>query len=141
VMRDDDEVAVLHGPAELGYPLLTEAMVNMRATFTAAVTEDVLPPGLATDLTDIAKALFYKERTYAAVLEAAAELDLPPVALRDFTTWLPAGRVDQKRRDAEAMLTAIHSYLTTKPGPLRASFRLADTVAWQAARRQITDES
>ena len=36
VLQDDDEVAVLHGPEELGYPPLTEAMVNIRATFEAA---------------------------------------------------------------------------------------------------------
>jgi len=32
----DDEVAVLHGPEELGYPLLTEAMVDIRATLAEA---------------------------------------------------------------------------------------------------------
>jgi hypothetical protein len=31
ILRDDDEVAVLHGPEELGYPPLTEALVNIRA--------------------------------------------------------------------------------------------------------------
>ncbi|MBV9221159.1 MAG: tfuA protein, partial [Methylobacteriaceae bacterium] len=31
ILEDDDEVAVLHGPEELGYPALTEAMVNIRA--------------------------------------------------------------------------------------------------------------
>src|SRR5882672_7236778 len=36
VLQDDDEVAVLHGPAELGYPPVTEAMVNIRATLAAA---------------------------------------------------------------------------------------------------------
>jgi hypothetical protein len=28
-LEDDDEVAVIHGPAELGYPMLSEAMVNV----------------------------------------------------------------------------------------------------------------
>src|SRR5882724_12825471 len=37
VLQDDDEVAVLHGPEELGYPSLTEAMVNIRATLVEAV--------------------------------------------------------------------------------------------------------
>ena len=36
VLQDDDEVAVLHGPEELGYPPLTEAMVNIRATLREA---------------------------------------------------------------------------------------------------------
>ena len=36
VLEDDDEVAVLHGPEELGYPPLTDAMVNIRATLAEA---------------------------------------------------------------------------------------------------------
>src|SRR5207302_7200546 len=42
VLEDDDEVAVLHGPEELGYPALTEAMVNIRATFAEAARCGVL---------------------------------------------------------------------------------------------------
>ena len=42
VLEDDDEVAVLHGPAELGYPPLTEAMVNIRATLAAAAREGII---------------------------------------------------------------------------------------------------
>ncbi|MBV5331336.1 tfuA protein, partial [bacterium] len=42
IHEDDDEVAVIHGPAELGYPALSEAMVNIRATIAQAVVERVL---------------------------------------------------------------------------------------------------
>src|SRR5262249_35596391 len=35
-LTDDDEVAVLHGPEELDYPVVTEAMVNVRATLDQA---------------------------------------------------------------------------------------------------------
>src|SRR5260221_163993 len=52
VLQDDDEVAVLHGPAELGYPPVTEAMVNIRATLAAAARDGVLKPELAAALTD-----------------------------------------------------------------------------------------
>src|SRR5438270_1838145 len=69
IIEDDDEVAVLHGPEELGYPPLTEAMINIRATLAEAVRSGVVDPDLAERLTDIAKALFYKERTYEAVLQ------------------------------------------------------------------------
>ena len=31
-LEDDDEVAVVHGPAGLGHIQISEAMVNMRAT-------------------------------------------------------------------------------------------------------------
>jgi hypothetical protein len=136
VLEDDDEVAVLHGPEELGYPPLTEAMINIRATFAEAVRHGVLAPELAARLTDIAKPLFYKKRTYEAILEAAAASGLPAALLRDLAAWLPAGRIDQKRHDAEALLVAVLAHLATAPPLLRVSYTLAETVAWQTARRE-----
>ena len=141
VLEDDDEVAVLHGPEELGYPPLTEAMVNMRATFDEAARVGVLPPGLAVQLTAIAKSLFYKNRTYEAVLQRAAASGLPAPTLRDLATWLPANRIDQKRRDADALLAAIRAHLATAPPPLQISYELAYTVAWVAACRAIVRHS
>src|SRR4051794_863690 len=102
VLEDDDEVAVLHGPEELGYPPLTEAMVNIRATFAEAVRCGALGPDLAEQLTAMAKSLFYKERSWEAVLQAAAGGRLPGGPLRDFARWLSSGHIDQKRRDAKA---------------------------------------
>src|ERR1700693_3898698 len=104
VLEDDDEVAVLHGPEELGYPPLTEAMVNIRATLEAAVQRGVLAPDLAERLTGIAKALFYKERTYEVILQIAADSGFPAGSLHNFAACLPAARIDQKHLDAEAML-------------------------------------
>jgi hypothetical protein len=133
VLQDDDEVAVLHGPEELGYPPVTEAMVNIRATLAAAAAQGVLAPDIAAGLTEIAKALFYQERTYDAVLQAAAG-GFPAAALRNFAAWLPAGRLDQKRLDAEATLTAIRAHLAANPGPMRVTYEFAHTAAWQTAR-------
>lgn len=133
VLQDDDEVAVLHGPAELGYPAVTEAMVNIRATLAAAADAGVLTPDLAAALTTVAKPLFYKERTYEAVLRAGAASGLPAAALSDLSRWLREGRVDRKRLDAAAMLAAIRADLAAGLGPLQVDFRLAETVAWRAA--------
>jgi len=137
VLEDDDEVALLHGPEELGYPPLTEAMVNIRATFTEAVRRGAVALELAARLTNIAKALFYKKRTYEAIFEAAAASGLSDPPLRDFAAWLPAGHIDQKWLDAEAMLAAIRSHLAGRPGLLKVTYELADTVAWHAARARI----
>lgn len=38
-LEDDDEVAVVHGPAELDYLPVSEAMVNVRATVDRAVSD------------------------------------------------------------------------------------------------------
>ncbi len=130
-LEDDDEVAVSHGPEELGYPSVTEAMVNIRATVAAATAQAVIAEETAATLIAAAKALFYKERTYAAVLRAAPEGER--IA---FAEWLPRGRVDRKRLDAEAMIAAIRAELTTEVVPLRVSYTLAESAAWRAARRR-----
>jgi hypothetical protein len=129
---------VLHGPEELGYPPLTEAMVNIRATLDEAARCRILPPHFATQLTEIAKSLFYKERTYDAVWEAAVEAGIPETLLQDLVAWLPAGRIDQKRRDAEMMLDAIRAHLATPVAPLCVAYTLAETAAWEAARRRVS---
>ena len=141
ILEDDDEVAVLHGPEALGYPPLTEAMVNIRATLDAAVRSGVLAQDLAERLTAIAKALFYKERSWEAVLGAVAEAGVPTAPLRAFTEWLPSGRIDQKRRDAEAMLAAIRVHLAGDAAPLRVSYILAETAAWQTAKRRAHQDA
>jgi hypothetical protein len=124
----------LHGPEELGYPPLTEAMVNIRGTLTEAERSGILAAEFAARLTGIAKSGFYKARTYETVLQAAAAAGLPPAALRDFGAWLSSGRIDQKRRDAEAILCVIRAHLAAALPPLRVSYTLAETAAWQAAR-------
>jgi len=132
VLADDDEVAVLHGPAELGYKPLTEAMVDIRATLAAASQAGILTAVAAARLTEISKSLFYKERTYSSIL-AAAGLSKPDLlALED---WLPQGRVEQKRSDAEAMLAAIQADLATGAPKPHVSWRLAATAAWCNAIR------
>jgi hypothetical protein len=136
VLEDDDEVAVLHGPEELGYPPVTEAMANIRATVAEGVRLGIVKPDIADHLTGIAKALFYKERTYEAVIRAAEAAGLPSASLRDFGEWLRHERVDQKREDADAMLDTIRTHLAAGTGPMRATYDLADTVAWRAARRR-----
>lgn len=136
VLEDDDEVAVLHGPAELGYPPLTEAMVNIRATLAAAINASIVSAALATELTAFAKSLFYKERTYGAMLDSAAKARLHAAELARFDHWLPAGRIDQKRLDALATLDAIKLHCATDIEPMTVDYELADTVAWKAVRRR-----
>jgi hypothetical protein len=135
VLEDDDEVAVLHGPEELGYPPLTDAMVNIRATLAEAARQGISTPQMAAGLTAIAKSLFYKERTYPAVLEAAARSGLDSPELAQFRGWLSIGRIDQKRLDALALFAAIRSSLSAGVGRMRVSYELADTAAWRATRR------
>src|SRR6516164_1004601 len=107
VLCDDDEVAVTHGPEELGYPAVTEAMVNIRATLDKAAAEGVLDGWLAAQLIGIGKALFYKKRSWDAILQLAITHSLPPVPVSNLAAWLRKGQVDQKRLDAVEMTARV----------------------------------
>ncbi len=134
VLEDDDEVAVLHGPEELGYPALTEAMVDIRATLDRAVSEGILDGRLAARLAEIGKGLFYKERSWRAMLRLAAAGALP---IAGFAAWLPGGRVEQKRADALEMIAAIRAHLAAGVAPLTVSYRFHDTGYHRAAARAL----
>jgi hypothetical protein len=134
-LSDDDDVAVLHGPEEIDYVQVTAAMVNVRATIEAASREGIVAADVAAMLCRVAKAIFYKERTYDAIVEAAVARELAPDSLQLFVDWLLFGQIDQKRRDAEAMLNVMIAHLTGRVPPLRVTYEFAHTFAWEDARR------
>ena len=136
-LTDDDEVALLHGPAEIGYVQLTDAMVNVRATIDSALQLGIVEPAFAARLVSIAKSLFYKDRTYETILKAATEQGLAPQVIRRFASWLPGGQVDQKRIDASEMLQAITAHISSGLIPLKVSYEFSHTFAWEEARRRI----
>jgi hypothetical protein len=132
-LEDDDEVAVIHGPAETGYLALSEAMVNIRETLAAAERNGIIAATTRDDLVRIAKELFYHDRTFERVLERAAERSMPARELAALRAWLPQGRVDQKREDALAMLAAMRDLLAGRPEPMQVDYALEWTEVWDDA--------
>jgi hypothetical protein len=57
-LEDDDEVAVVHAPRELGFRVCSDAMVNIRQTLQRACIEKIISDATRTDLVKIAKGLF-----------------------------------------------------------------------------------
>jgi hypothetical protein len=133
VLYDDEEIAVLHGPEELGYPALTEAMVNIRATLDRAVSEGVLDTPLATRFTELAKSLFYKERSWDAICRIAEMFGIVPMRIDEFRAWLHGRSVDQKRLDALEMIEEIRAKLAAGLTPLKVSYHFEDTGYHRAA--------
>ena len=138
---DDEEVAVLHGPAEVDYVLLTEAMVNVRATLDRAAPLGVIDHGSrersarAPRLCSTRIGLTSKScRAVAAQWQAAEALDR-------FANWLPQGQVDQKRRDAEEMLREIAAHVAGGVAPMQVTYEFAHTFAWEEARRRMESKS
>lgn len=130
-IEDDDEVAVLHGPAELGFPSLTEAMVNVRATLDAASRANVLRADDRTALTKVAKSTFYKHRTWDLIANRAASGGVPLARLEKFVEWRVANNIDVKRRDAELLIAAMRSHSSTSSEP-RVAPKLNRTTYWIA---------
>ena len=136
-LTDDDEVAVMHGPEEIGYVQVTEAMVNVRATIDRALQIGIVGHDIAVALVRIAKSLFYKERTYEAIIQNVTKLGLAPAELGRLMSWLPEGKVDQKRIDALKLLEAVMAQLAGGVIPMKVSYRFAHTFAWEEARQRI----
>jgi len=131
-LEDDDEVAVLHGPEELGFTAVSEAMVNIRETLNAAVAGDVLGSEDAEKLSIIAKSCFYHDRKWDHILSLATP-GIKQETLDRFRTWLPDGAVDQKRLDALSLLQEIRDLQASKPPPFATEYAFEWSEMWQNA--------
>jgi hypothetical protein len=138
MIEDDDEVAVLHGPAEMGYLPVSEAMVNIRATLAHAVDRDAIDSGTCERLVAIGRTIFWKERTYDRLLDVAAK-QLSAATIQRLRAWLPGHRVNQKREDAIAMLQAIAADCARSNAPKQADFVFHHTAAWDAIVQRFGD--
>jgi hypothetical protein len=132
----DDEVAVLHGPAEMDWAPLTIALVNVRATLCSAVRHGVMAAASARRLRSCAAGVFFQDRTWRLVLELARSGAVAPgPELDHFESWLPDGFVDQKRLDAlQCLVTAAALPATGLPDRKPQ----APTTFTQALARQVS---
>jgi hypothetical protein len=103
ILAPDDAVAVLHGPAELGYPPLTDAGIDLRMTIAHARRHGILCREAAKRLGDAVQRLNFRIRLLDACVDAAA-LCASPAERSELIASLHSLRVQQKRADA---LTAI----------------------------------
>jgi len=140
VFEDDDEVALVHGPEELGFLALSVAMVNVRATCTAAAQCGLISGQHANILVDCAKTQFYKTRTWDSILEDADRKQVPQELLTEFRNWIDDNEVDQKRDDALLLLERMaHGDFTAPPPDYhfeQTDLWVRTTDQWRQAQRQ-----
>ena len=136
-LEGDDEVAVLHGPAESDWLSLSAALVNVRATLAAAGVAGVLDAAAAAAILRAAQALFYKERRWKTIL--AASEDVEPAVLARLADWLPAGRVDRKREDAALLLERVQDLLKEEPSPADETPPFEHTQIWDEIAGEVGD--
>lgn len=134
--EDDDEVALLHGPEELNYPQLSLAMVNVRATVEAALVENVVSSDQARGILDRAKACFYKHRQWKAIVGPDDEALL---------SWFESNTVDQKQRDAVALLEIMQSQRFETSGTNEFEFEITNfwhrnTKTWRQRNLAVSED-
>ena len=134
-LEDDDEVAVAHAAGDAGYKVMSEAMVNIRATHRAAAAAGVITDDIRADLDQIAKEHFYADRSYPTILRRAVDRGLLASKLDALRTWLPRGKVNQKRLDALELLRVLRDRLAAGLEPKRTAFVFEYTDAWDQVRR------
>lgn len=137
-IEDDDEVAVTHAPEELGFRVVSEAMVNIRATVAAALAAGVVEERLAGVVLRAAKARHYSRRRWDEIL-AEVEPECGPQARQHLQRWLGENRVDQKGDDAVAMLEHIAKRMARDRRPKSVTFTFQCTDSWQQVREQVDD--
>ena len=135
-LEDDDEVAVIHGPAELGYPALSEPMVSIRSTLDQAVVDKVLTKKAAAGICKLAKQENYRDRNWETVLASAKAQVLETPIFHGFSNWLKENSIDQKKLDAVAMLEAMKKVEDADASGHEASFEFEWTNLWDRASAQ-----
>lgn len=137
-LTDDDEVAIVHGPSEMGYVAGSEAMVNMRATLAAAAEVGVISAVTRERLVTRAKATHYAERTWERLQQdSVADPLIPREDLEALGAWLPEGRCDVKGDDARELLAHIREARDTTPGPKTVGYHFHRTTFWEELRRTV----
>jgi hypothetical protein len=115
-LNDDDEVALAHGLDDSGYRALSEPMVNLRCTFRRAAADGVATADECDRLIAIAKALFFRERTFTRIFAEAAREGMAGDIVARLRAFVCAHYVDVKRQDAIELLETIRD-LPSPPVP------------------------
>lgn len=134
VLVADDEVALVHGPAELGWVALSEPMVNLRATLARLARTGLLTAEEATRVARRSAALFYPERTRAA-FEAILRETVGDARGETVVRWARRLFVDAKRADAARLVRRLTALATVPSEPPPVRFALSRSAPWRAVLR------
>lgn len=147
-LSGDDEVALLHAPAEAGYLPLTLPLVNVRAVAELARERDLISPRESRAVITAGASVFYQERTWPVVLEAAAP-QLRPASLARVRALVRGAPPDPKAEDARATIAAAAAFVRSgasartaeprrRPSSLVRRRKLADALARVGPRTVAT---
>jgi len=129
-LLDDADVAQLHAPRELRYLSLSVPMVNVTATLEKLNADGRIDGEEAAALEDAARLIFFKDRTYQAIIDRAALTG--PRRKAEILDLLLTREVNQKRLDALELLQWLAEAQDIRtPAATRWSFN--STSMWKTA--------
>lgn len=131
-LEDDDEVALLHGPPEVGYPALSLAMVNVRATLKTAHGANIITDFQTEQILRAAKSEFYKTRTWDSVFASLDQEVLSQHKAHDLHNWIKGHGIDQKQVDAQALIDLL---VNGKFAPPKPAYHFEETDLWLQATK------
>ncbi|WP_082652496.1 TfuA-like protein [Aureimonas sp. AU12] len=126
LLDDDAAVAQLHAPAELGFLPLTQALVDCEAAIEALSSSGRLQRDEASALLASARSLFFKLRTWRAVIRQAGYSGAKAAELRAI---LEQGGPGLKRRDALSLVNVMTG-LPDRRSDVKPEWSLSRTPAW-----------
>ncbi|MCE9578605.1 MAG: hypothetical protein K8W52_36095 [Deltaproteobacteria bacterium] len=104
VLDGDDEVALHHSIADLGYRALSVPLVNLRMTLARAREARLVTSDEELALVTELKRTHYPERSYRRMLESSLVRAWPAARRDALRTWIGDHAVDAKAADARAVL-------------------------------------
>jgi hypothetical protein len=128
---DDADVALLHGPAELGYPALSLPLVNVDATLDRLEADEAVDKPTISSFRDVAWQLFYKDRTWPAIIDSAGKVGERQQLLQ----LLHAATVNQKREDALALVRILADFAPQSPAK-QGNWVFRATTLWRSVADQ-----
>ncbi|WP_205325318.1 TfuA-like protein [Glycomyces sp. YM15] len=136
----DDEVALVHGPADEGYPAVSEPLVNIRATLDLCIREGVLDTATAEGLVTALAHRPYRLRSYPDALHLARRANVPDATLERLRAVFATRAVNRKREDALRLIGVVRRLGDDRPGAARPRVNRAPTVflhRWRLGARSI----
>ncbi|WP_420420874.1 TfuA-like protein [Simkania sp.] len=141
-INDDDEVALIHGPAEEGYLALSLPIINVRFTLKRAANEGKLSEDVAAQFLEITKSIHYSEVDALRICAEAKKRGIDEGTISKVSSVLRDHYVDQKKDDARLLLQQVKS-LTQEDLPEKKPYPHSNVfnVLYECDQRPIYPES
>jgi hypothetical protein len=134
LINDDDEVAVLHGPKEMGYPSCSDALVNIRKTLQLALDVGVIDENSHAEIIKTAKNTFYKERLY---FDIVSNSQINQNEKEHLLNWISNNSINLKKEDALTLLREIGTVVSDEKNIPK--FHFNKTIFWQKSRMSLNE--